>query len=507
MKKNVLIIHFNTPKLTECLVKSIEKYTPGCNIYIFDNSDKYPFTYSADNITIFDNTKGQIVDLDKMLENYPNRYKSFGRKSNFGSARHCKSVDACMHLIEGGFVLMDSDIIIKQDISDLFDDTCMFIGQIEDWSWGPHHEVNKRLLPFICYINNDLANKEGITYFDDHHMAGLYNPDFSADSFDTGGYFYLKTKEYPHREINWQEYAVHFHGGSYTNTGRDEKMSVDEWLSKYKKHWNTPCKKVIYTCITGNYDNLIEMQTYFNDYDYICFTNNPDIKSDSWIIKPIPKLVLSNQKKQRYVKMHPHKLLPEYDYSIYVDANIDILKDPTPLIHNEYFLQIPMHPDRNCLYKEYKACVIIKKDTLTNMKPQIDRYREEGFPEKYGLTQNNIIFRKHNDPKCIELMELWWKEVFKGSYRDQISFEYVLWKFRKTNTDKILIMDKNISDSAYFKWYKYHGNIVRPERKEPAPVNKIVSGFIPAGMKTKPREVPPPPSFIFTSPKNVKIFK
>lgn len=43
-KINILIVHFNTPRLTECLVKSINKFTPNSNIYIFGNSDEFPFT-------------------------------------------------------------------------------------------------------------------------------------------------------------------------------------------------------------------------------------------------------------------------------------------------------------------------------------------------------------------------------------------------------------------------------------------------------------------------------
>ena len=41
---NICIVHYNTPLLTEYLIKSINKFTPNSKIYIFDNSDKEPFT-------------------------------------------------------------------------------------------------------------------------------------------------------------------------------------------------------------------------------------------------------------------------------------------------------------------------------------------------------------------------------------------------------------------------------------------------------------------------------
>jgi hypothetical protein len=73
MDKNILIVHYNTPYLTECLVRSINLFVKDAKIFIFDNSTEKPFTAKFDNVTIFDNTKGQIINFDKWLSNYPNR--------------------------------------------------------------------------------------------------------------------------------------------------------------------------------------------------------------------------------------------------------------------------------------------------------------------------------------------------------------------------------------------------------------------------------------------------
>ena len=65
MNKNIVIIHYNTPYLTECLVRSINLFVKDAKIYIFDNSDKDPFTAEFDNVIKLDNTKGQYIDFDK----------------------------------------------------------------------------------------------------------------------------------------------------------------------------------------------------------------------------------------------------------------------------------------------------------------------------------------------------------------------------------------------------------------------------------------------------------
>ena len=38
------------------------------------------------------------------------------------------------------------------------------------------------------------------------------------------------------------------------------------------------------------------------------------------------------------------------------------------------------------------------------------------------------MVRKHNKKDCIELMEKWWNEINNYSHRDQLSFNYIVWK-------------------------------------------------------------------------------
>ena len=52
---------------------------------------------------------------------------------------------------------------------------------------------------------------------------------------------------------------------------------------KWKK--NLKKKKIVYTAIIGNYDNLHEPKIYNEDWEYICFTDNPHIlRSKHWKI-------------------------------------------------------------------------------------------------------------------------------------------------------------------------------------------------------------------------------
>ena len=62
------------------------------------------------------------------------------------------------------------------------------------------------------------------------------------------------------------------------------------------------------------------------------------------------------------------------------------------------------------------------------MEEQVNYYKSQGFPEKYGLGVMGAIFRKHNDSAVIKVMEDWWDENVRFTNQDQLSFAYVCWK-------------------------------------------------------------------------------
>ena len=177
---------------------------------------------------------------------------------------------------------------------------------------------------------------------------------------------------------------------------------------------------IIYTVIIDGYDKVLEPE-YKNDCRYILFTNT-DIKSDFW---EVIKVKGSGVKLSRDIKINFHKYLPEHDKSLYIDANINQLEDADFDYDSDMIAM--KHPARDCIYDEMNQCYYRNKDTYINMTPQVTKYMYEGYPSNNGLLAAGVMFRKNNQ-KVIALMELWWSEVEKGSHRDQLSFNYCLWK-------------------------------------------------------------------------------
>jgi len=191
-------------------------------------------------------------------------------------------------------------------------------------------------------------------------------------------------------------------------------------------------KGVVYSVITGGYDEVRELEYVNPKYDYILFSDNPQLRSETWEVRYLDNPEkLSAKKLSRKVKILPHKYLGEYDYSIYVDGKITIEGDVEEFI-NQYKDTRPMimfmHYNKDCVYEEALDCIRGELDDKEIIKEQINRYRLEGMPPHNGLTENCIMVREHNDEEVIKVMETWWDEVKNHSYRDQISFGYACWR-------------------------------------------------------------------------------
>lgn len=193
-------------------------------------------------------------------------------------------------------------------------------------------------------------------------------------------------------------------------------------------------RKVIYTCYTGGYDSLKQPLTIYEDYDYICFTDNVTAKQNGvWEMRPIPYENTDNTRRARYIKHNPHIILPDYEYSVWIDSNIQIvdeyLKSRVDLLITEGSKMAHItHPRRGCIYVEAIKCIRKNNDKNILIYNFIKKISSEGFPKNYGLSETNIIYRKHNDDTIKTVSQEWWNNITTYSRRDQLSFYYVLWK-------------------------------------------------------------------------------
>lgn len=89
---------------------------------------------------------------------------------------------------------------------------------------------------------------------------------------------------------------------------------------------------------------------------------------------------------------------------------------------------MPVHFVRNCIYEEFAEVEKLGYEATDVLRKQRELIEHSGFPEHFGLAETNVLYRRHNEPEIIKLMEDWWYFVADYSKRDQLSFSYVLWK-------------------------------------------------------------------------------
>lgn len=191
-------------------------------------------------------------------------------------------------------------------------------------------------------------------------------------------------------------------------------------------------KGVVYTVRTNHYDALLDPLFPDDEWDYICFTDDPNTESDIWRIIQVPSSEgLDFVRLARKYKILCHQYLKDYDYSVYVDAKIRIVGNMRDYIEN-YSMGSPIlcfpHYLSNCAYDEAVNCIMNQKDDPDLITSQIVAYADEGYPRYNGMIDSACLIRAHGDTTLQHAMETWWNEIRTRSRRDQLSFGYSCWK-------------------------------------------------------------------------------
>lgn len=239
---------------------------------------------------------------------------------------------------------------------------------------------------------------------------------------------------------------------------------------------------VIYTCIIGGYDPLIEPFEKPEDIDFVCFVGPGEKTCErvgAWQIRELPPLYGDKTLLARYPKMHPHELLQEYECSLWIDGNIAILDGTLYEIlrakaaSGVLYSGVP-HPDRDCLYDEARKCVDMGYLSWSELLSLRSTLRRSGFPRHYGLLENNLIFRRHMDPAIVRLDSLWWEKVLGCCRRDQLSLMPLL-RSEGISYDSLLLGGLNCRTFPGLE-YRLHGYSFSPalERAERPLVSIVI---------------------------------
>lgn len=221
----------------------------------------------------------------------------------------------------------------------------------------------------------------------------------------------------------------------------------------------------LYTCVTEGYEATFPRVPSFDSIQAKFIFCDFDVPpSAGWTKRDFasPKSISRPDLINRYHKIFGHRLLNDYDISIYIDGNILLYADPSDLIENFIQSNVPIglsrHPQRTNIFQEYEACLSLgkfKNHEMNRASKQTEHYLADGFKGINTLFYGGLIFRNHAFQVELEcLMNRWWLEICTFTARDQISLPYALWKL-KTNTHEINV--NILNNSCFYRFSHKNG--------------------------------------------------
>lgn len=215
----------------------------------------------------------------------------------------------------------------------------------------------------------------------------------------------------------------------------------------------------IYTCIIGAYDKLRQPAALADGFDFICFVGQGEEHAETdgfWQIRELPFTLGDKHLDSRYPKMHPQELLPDYECSVWIDGNIEILDNT---IYKAARIKEAAgvgyagvsHPDRDCTYEEAKKCRDMRYISWFGLARIWATLAFVGLPRHAGLFEDNLIFRRHGKQEIVAFDAMWWDKVLHFCRRDQLS---VMWCLRKCGIprDYFLPQGQNTRNNPGFRY-------------------------------------------------------
>lgn len=181
------------------------------------------------------------------------------------------------------------------------------------------------------------------------------------------------------------------------------------------------------------YGVVTDRRDAFRDspYPMVLFTDDPTarVTKNVRIVPCPPQAGVTPVRTARFYSANPHLLFPDADVTIYMNGSVRLAVPPERIVEimGPADMACFKHDRRDCLYEEGYEVARQGIDDPAVVEAQLARYRDAGHPRHWGLWGLSLYVRRHTD-RMRALNEAWYEEIKAGSFRDQISFPFVVRK-------------------------------------------------------------------------------
>jgi len=191
-------------------------------------------------------------------------------------------------------------------------------------------------------------------------------------------------------------------------------------------------RRCVFTVLYGPYDSLPPVGTG-SGLPHIAFMDcdSPPPEAQAWEIRRLPqRLAGDTVRSARFVKLHPHLVLPEFDESLYLDCSVRLRQAPEALFAalldaQPHAMACFAHSHRSCVQDEVRAVLALGYDDPGIIRRQIEAYAAQGLRGSGPLVWTGLLLRRHHEPGMVRFNTLWWEQVLRFSRRDQIAFPFL----------------------------------------------------------------------------------
>lgn len=209
----------------------------------------------------------------------------------------------------------------------------------------------------------------------------------------------------------------------------------------------------IYTAIFGGKDRLWEPEYCEADAQYIAFTDDPTITSETWEVRVVEPVSDNPNLAAKHCKLFPHLYVPEFSVSLWVDGSQQPRRSLGKLMAKHLAPWQPMavfhNEARHSVYEEIDACIEYDRDDPSKLLALKANMESEEFQTDYVFPWCGVIFRHHWDNRVMDCMAHWWNQITRWTHRDQCTF---LYSVEQTECPLCVMTDRM---GAYFFWKKH----------------------------------------------------
>lgn len=191
-------------------------------------------------------------------------------------------------------------------------------------------------------------------------------------------------------------------------------------------------KTCVYTVLLGGYDQLLP-QPVANESgaDFICFTDDPELRSDDWTIQLVePRFPQDLHRSSRVYKILGHEVLEKYDATLCIDASVRLRQTPEAILEawltDGHDMALVQHSYREQVVDEFDEVIRLQYDDRARVYEQLVDYSVE-YPEVLSAKPHwGGMLARRTTPEVARAMRLWFDHVLRYSRRDQLSLMLAL---------------------------------------------------------------------------------